>query len=235
MSLDWTEGFKYKPLNKEIFEFRLIELLPSEDADGRLEVQIFCISLGSSVVFETVSYVWGDPSLTFEPTSLSYINIAPLGKNSARQLSQEFNITVRLAEALRNFRYKDIARRLWIDSVCINQNDDKEKSWQIQNMAKIYQKGSQSLLWLGLETDNCRAALNYLERWGQWGYQSEPQPWKRIGRSMISRKWTARQLERSLRLEESFDALLVKNPFWLRIWIVQEVVNSLRLLLLYMF
>lgn len=40
-------------------------------------------------------------------------------------------------------------RYLWIDSICINQGDTKEKSWQIGLMKDIYRSATQVLCWLG--------------------------------------------------------------------------------------
>ena len=40
-------------------------------------------------------------------------------------------------------------RPIWIDAVCINQNDDLEKSGQIPLMGEIYSKAAEVLVWLG--------------------------------------------------------------------------------------
>ena len=43
---------------------------------------------------------------------------------------------------------------LWIDQICINQNDPVERSAQVSIMRKIYSFGNSVLIWLGPETEN---------------------------------------------------------------------------------
>jgi hypothetical protein len=72
-------------------------------------------------------------------------------------------ITKNCADLLYNFRNprrrdapKD--RRLWVDSICINQKDNDEKATQVPMMADIYRKSRQVLIWLGegtVESDAC--------------------------------------------------------------------------------
>jgi len=41
---------------------------------------------------------------------------------------------------------------LWIDKLCINQDDLDEKAWQIDHMSKIYSGASKTLVWLGIDS-----------------------------------------------------------------------------------
>ena len=47
-------------------------------------------------------------------------------------------VTRSLYHALRYLRYKSQSRVLWIDAICVNQDDLKERSCQVQRMADIY-------------------------------------------------------------------------------------------------
>jgi hypothetical protein len=47
-------------------------------------------------------------------------------------------ITRNLAIALPYLRNEDETRILWIDAICVNQQDLKERSQQVQRMADIY-------------------------------------------------------------------------------------------------
>ena len=42
---------------------------------------------------------------------------------------------------------------IWVDAICINQNDDVEKSWQVAMMWDIYQKAETVRVWLGSAAD----------------------------------------------------------------------------------
>lgn len=46
---------------------------------------------------------------------------------------------------------------MWVDSLCINQTDDVEKTHQVKLMAKIYRKTVLGLLWLGSTSESSEA------------------------------------------------------------------------------
>lgn len=50
---------------------------------------------------------------------------------------------------LRHLRKREKQRFLWIDAICINQNDNKEKACQVQLMEEIYQQAENVHVWLG--------------------------------------------------------------------------------------
>lgn len=61
----------------------------------------------------------------------------------------EFPVTVNLHEALLRLRDPAIERIIWIDAVCIDQDDDTEKTHQIGLMSKIYGQANRVIIWLG--------------------------------------------------------------------------------------
>ncbi|PWY76613.1 hypothetical protein BO83DRAFT_462399 [Aspergillus eucalypticola CBS 122712] len=56
-------------------------------------------------------------------------------------------------------RGHEFERTLWVDAICIDQNNMTEKEMQIRNMARIYEQASQVVVWLGEEADNSSQAL----------------------------------------------------------------------------
>lgn len=56
-----------------------------------------------------------------------------------------------LYAALKRLRDRDRDRLLWIDQLCINQDDNKEKSVQVVLMTEIYENAQQTVVWLGEE------------------------------------------------------------------------------------
>ncbi|KAF2832760.1 HET-domain-containing protein, partial [Ophiobolus disseminans] len=80
-----------------------------------------------------LSYVWGD-STRHGTMDLGEGHI-PLARN--------------LEAALRRFRYKDSWTTLWVDAVCIDQDNIKERGHQVKLMGDIYSTASQFLVWLG--------------------------------------------------------------------------------------
>jgi hypothetical protein len=126
---------------------RLLRLLPHEDKNSPIRCQLFDYSLQESGkrihLYDALSYVWGDPENT-RPIHIGEHDL-PVTKNLYAALSH-----------LRNF---SLERIIWVDAICINQKNDKEKVQQIQFMAKIYSQANRVLVWLGEAADNSDQAL----------------------------------------------------------------------------
>lgn len=60
-----------------------------------------------------------------------------------------FPIYSNLAEALRCARQRNNVVTIWADALCINQDDKKEKSWQLKLMVSIYTLATSVLAWIG--------------------------------------------------------------------------------------
>jgi hypothetical protein len=125
---------------------RLLRLLPHSDENSRIECQLIACSLldsGSTHPYEALSYVWG-PEDNKQPI---YID------------GDELRVTANLYVALSHLRDRFIDQIIWIDAICINQEDDGEKGQQVQSMAKIYAKASRVIVWLGEATADSGDAL----------------------------------------------------------------------------
>jgi hypothetical protein len=54
----------------------------------------------------------------------------------------------------------------WIDAVCINQSNDKEKGCQVGRMADIYQQACNVIVWLGPADNSSDVAMDCLNTLG---------------------------------------------------------------------
>ncbi|KAM5385153.1 hypothetical protein ACJZ2D_001114 [Fusarium nematophilum] len=86
---------------------------------------------------KALSYVWGGRD------DMQYLYIGP----------QQVSITKNLHAALQRLRYRDRRRTLWVDAICINQDDLSEKSTQVAMMSEVYGLTSNCLIWLGEEPE----------------------------------------------------------------------------------
>ncbi|KAK8115627.1 hypothetical protein PG984_012129 [Apiospora sp. TS-2023a] len=59
-------------------------------------------------------------------------------------------VTKNLATALTYLRNESYARNLWVDAICINQNDLDERSTQVAQMGAIYRTARRVISWLGI-------------------------------------------------------------------------------------
>jgi hypothetical protein len=138
--------YSYTPLRSVDNSIRLLRLLPSEDDAAEIHCELFEYLLHcsrSNHLYEALSYVWGDPA----------------DKLPIMMHGHQFNVTVNLHAALLRLRNHAMQRVLWIDAICINQEDQKEKEHQIQAMANIYGNANQVIVWLGEAADDSDKAL----------------------------------------------------------------------------
>jgi hypothetical protein len=52
---------------------------------------------------------------------------------------------------------------IWVDALCINQDDDEEKAVQVQKMDRIFSFAQQVVIWLGKPTPHTRLAFEYFK------------------------------------------------------------------------
>lgn len=168
--------------------------------------------------FEALSYTWGsadDPEIAFVEYTrtkaglLADIGTLPIGHN--------------LATALRHLRLPDKSRTLWVDAVCINQEDLTEREDQVKRMASIYKLAQRVVVWLGPSSGDSDTAFSYLDYLGsqlevsrnRYRYRApgatEPEWFRSICPIPFSDKvWTA------------IDRLL-QRPWFERLWVWQEI------------
>ncbi|EHK23063.1 uncharacterized protein TRIVIDRAFT_222322 [Trichoderma virens Gv29-8] len=125
----------YTPLVRPL-EIRVLILHPGKKGSP-VECTLKHGRLGSKLQFDALSYVWGSPAATEEITC----------NNRRRKVGRN------LYDALERLRLPDEDRILWIDALCINQADNKEKTQQVRLMGEIYSRARRVLIWLGNHED----------------------------------------------------------------------------------
>jgi hypothetical protein len=88
--------------------------------------------------YEALSYVWG----------------AHVGDCRIDCEGETLFVTKNCEEALRRLRRPKKVRTLWVDSICINQSSNEEKSAQVDLMGEIYGRAKTVLVWLGEYPDH---------------------------------------------------------------------------------
>jgi Heterokaryon incompatibility protein (HET) len=135
-----TKFFTYEPLNQHRGPtIRLLELLPGPN--DAVSCIIRHVPLADNPRYEALSYYWGAPPHRTESILC----------NDAR-----VDITLNLHVALLRLRRPLGSRLLWIDAICINQDEKDERAidernQQVRMMADIYRKAQQVIIWLGEE------------------------------------------------------------------------------------
>jgi hypothetical protein len=139
-------------IHEEGHAFRLLRLLSGRGPEICCElVKAYLSDLSHAMPYAALSYAWGDTKMS-ESIILN-------GKSHL--------VTPNLYHALENLRWENEDRILWVDSICINQKEHKEKNHQLVYMATIYREAERVIFWLGpstYETDLLMSALNSLQR-----------------------------------------------------------------------
>lgn len=112
--------------------------------------------------FEALSYVWGPQNNGNE------VNVVPRYSSTGTILKRGGFLAVgpALSVALRHLRWEKKMRTLWIDAICINQDDKTEREEQVRRMGGIYRLAKSVIVWLGPATVDSRLALSTLEHLG---------------------------------------------------------------------
>ncbi|KAK5651340.1 hypothetical protein OQA88_12573 [Cercophora sp. LCS_1] len=101
--------------------------------------------------YEALSWCWGtdppDYAIKIDKDGVTY----------------KKRVTKALALALKYLRLPDRERILWVDAICINQDDDNEKNHQVQMMSRIYTRADKVAVWLGEDTDESITAIDFIK------------------------------------------------------------------------
>lgn len=140
--------------------------------------------------YDALSYTWGN----LEKANQITINGGTL------------DITKNLFTALMKLRSPAQTRRLWIDAICIDQENIQERNHQVHMMKRIFGTASSVIVWLGDSEGSVYDTLEMILKYS-WS---------------LGRKDLFKYPEEALR---GLDVLF-NRPWWKRIWIVQEVVAA---------
>jgi hypothetical protein len=150
------QAYEYRPLRPGPNNIRLLQILPGT-GDADVFCQVFQYTLRTEKAFglyEALSYVWGDSA---DPHQIRV-------KNAEDEHYRTFSVTKNLFAALLRLRDADLPRTLWVDAICINQNNLAERASQVQIMARIYAYAVSVTVWLGEGDDASSQVLNLMRR-----------------------------------------------------------------------
>jgi hypothetical protein len=131
------ESFTYSPIDLEGPTSRLLQLHAGTES-SKITCTLFDAWLDPNIVipYEALSYTWGDTRKT----------------NAIEVNGRSLGITANLHVALQHLRLDDEDRIMWIDAVCINQDNVEERGHHVKQMARIYQLAERVVIWLGPST-----------------------------------------------------------------------------------
>lgn len=205
-------------------QFRLLVLEPAPDRLDLLRCQLNQVSFDAGdLEYIALSYTWGVELAT-----------TPILINGV-----ETWVTLNLEAALRHIRKSSCAVILWVDALCIDQKNNREKSHQVQMMREIYSGAKLVIAWLGSASEDSDLVMEILgtsfEAWMEAGGEGNQNITDQPSISPASRQsirtdalyWaTKRVTQREALAISNF----LKRSWWSRIWVVQEVLLAKRVI-----
>lgn len=180
--------FPYRPLATPT-EIRLVSLRRGSSTD-----LVECVLLHTEIQeqpYQALSYEWGLPS---DDDPIILMDGVPV------------RIRTNLHEALRVIRLPDEDVWMWIDFLCINQQDNPERSHQVDGMDKIFSGAERVIVWLGPAKEKSDFAMRRFRE--------------------------TRTLQRLLGQDSFTEAeraalvALAQRSYWSRVWVLQEIYLS---------
>lgn len=174
--------YKYFPLRSNR-STRVLILHPAINRNLPLKCELAEVSLDNNPVYDALSYCWD-----------SQVPDCPVVCEKRRLL-----VTKNCAQAMRLLRRTLQKVTLWIDSICIDQSSDEERSYQVKMMGDIYFRARNVIIWTGLIDETLSACLRAV---CGTATSSSVRP---------NREWISE-------LREFFD-----RPYFHRMWTIQEM------------
>ncbi|KAK5713106.1 hypothetical protein LTR15_011468 [Elasticomyces elasticus] len=209
-----TRPYIYESLDYSRQEIRLVTLLPGQ-YEAPLEIIIERASQveGRWPVYETISYVWGEPG----KTACLTICVSPQNGSERYHLYTPLNT----AAALKRLRLADQVRVVWCDAVSIDQNNLGERGQQVAIMNRIYAGSIGNLVLLGEAIDSVTAQrIEISIKALSSDAEAATDGFKNFESMVRSSGITTRPLRCN------FDAqalsAVLELPWWRRLWTLQE-------------
>lgn len=188
----------YKPLSQGHIRLLVIKrsslFSPSMIETELVHVPLSEAGLNTANEYEAVSYRWGNPERSETILISGYL---------FRTTKSAYDLLLARRSAFRD-------RAIWIDAICINQDDNSEKSHQITLMRDIYQQASRVVVFLGTGW-RVRLAARVLYEWSLVIHVKEAD----LNYGTVGMVYEPRRLAL---------VSVLMNEYFSRTWIVQEIV-----------
>ncbi|PKS06155.1 hypothetical protein jhhlp_007472 [Lomentospora prolificans] len=201
-------GLRYNPLSAPDATIRLLKLHPLPGGTSTSAADIATLSCDieehpreNCPPYTALSYVWGDPG---------HSNEFIVANDTTIQISQT------VGDALRRLRSQNKYRWVWVDQLCINQQDEVEKSHQVHQMHRIYSAAAKVVAWLGPADEDTNLIFNLMEETGLRIMRDDCEG--------VMKLYSGAGKDGSVDLAAAARAFhrFCGRSYWTRIWIIQE-------------
>lgn len=189
---------------------RILELLPGEGT-SILKCRLSIVERDHAPRYEAISYAWGDD----------------VDSKVIWCQKQKLKVTTNLRDALRVLRHPYKLKYLWADAVCIDQQNNEERGYQVRQMSLIYANAERVVVWLNLPQSKITSFEDMFnndfdaaadDSGGRASYLLQ----KHVSR-LESQDFHPEDMDSdTVDITNAF-TLLFESPWFRRLWVVQEV------------
>jgi hypothetical protein len=211
-------SYSYSPqLDPARHEIRLLRIHPGKDASDLIELTVYHTTIERAGDYLALSYAWGANPESKRPVVLN---------------GTDFAVAENLHSALQHIRLPEEELTIWIDAICINQDDTTEREGQVRQMRDIFGRAKEVLAWIGPEvTGEEGNVFHFIEIMAQMTPDKAEQllggrrrlPHTMTWDSLVS--MTAPGFSTSVWLGV---VELLERRWFSRVWVIQEVVMGMR-------
>ena len=207
-----TRNYKYRTIGEN--QIRLVYLSPGLSTD-ELSCELRVVDVDKPRPYDALSYCWGSAQDVKLVCEAQYLWIS-------RELSQ----------ALRRFRFASEVRAIWVDQICINQQDKIEKTAQVRRMGATYSEARETLVWLGEEDEETAVVYQLIADLKQQIKELRQQPdiMRAFNDATIrgGRGYLPLNLTSAESVEWAAFRNLLSRPWFTRTWTFQELALAQR-------
>ncbi|KAK7226971.1 hypothetical protein V2G26_014974 [Clonostachys chloroleuca] len=216
--------FTYESLHSIPDVIRLLEL----DLRGSNQHKLVRQANMRSTKYLALSYTWGTNStqmnilLNFQPFLIN-----PNLSKALESVRQHW---------IRHYPRRDVLL-LWVDQICINQNDNVEKGHQVSMMGDIYRCAHQTLVWLPVPASVAGGFQDW-QTWRNWHQNQVTTSQTMVTHGPVAQTEMAYGLDtdypvgsdsdnrdRELMMAWNHIHDIIASPWWERAWIYQEIMG----------
>jgi hypothetical protein len=204
-----SSSYIYQPLADPSSQIRLLHIVQG-GRDDPIICTIEAVERNTDPNYIAVSYTWGAANAM----EIIFVN------------GQQLEVRRNCFFALWQLRLHNLDMPIWIDSICIDQRNNVEKSKQVRLMGTIYARAFLTAACLGQGLELSAVIQNIKEHSDDNDTSYEPklgEEYTRVFNTNITDKFMA----------EGKDLFtLASNPYFKRLWIVQELYHSKHIVVL---